>query len=211
MRDLPIFTTELGVASLTLAQIPYTQEAYIRIQDSHAPEAFLAECIGFCRAAGAQRIYAAGHEVCEKYPEHTRIIRMQADRQSVGETDAALFPVTEATLERWVELYNQKVVNVPNGAWMTVNMAKQMLQNGDGYFVHRNGVLLGIGKASGNVIDWVAAVCPGAGTDVVRALCHALSEETVSLTVASTNTKAVALYEKLGFLPVDIVSVWYAV
>ena len=39
----------------------------------------------------------------------------------------------------------------------------------------------------------------------------ALTEDTVSLTVASTNTKAVMLYKELGFIPTGVVSVWYAV
>lgn len=211
MRDIPFFTTELGVASLTLAQIPYTKQAYIRIQDSASPDAFLLECIGFCKAAGAEKIFATGHKVCEKYPEHTKLFTMLSDKQSIGETDAALFPVTEVTLSKWVDIYNRKIVNIPNGAWMTASMANQMLQSGDGYFVHRGTELLGIGKASGSEISWVASVSPGAGADVVRALCHALTEDTVSLTVASTNTKAVTLYKELGFIPTGIVSVWYAV
>lgn len=209
MRDIPFFTTQQGVASLTLSQIPYTHKAYIRIQDSASPEMFLNECIGFCKAAGAEQVYVTGHEVCEQYPEYTKLLFMQADRSFIGETDAALFPVTSSTLERWVEIYNQKVINVPNGAWMTASAAKEMLQKGDGYFVHRNGELLGIGKASGTEISWIASVQPGAGADVLRALCHTLSEETVTLIVASENCKAVNLYNKLGFVCTGIISTWY--
>ena len=33
MRDFPIFSTETGVSSLTLKEIPYKKQAYIRIQD----------------------------------------------------------------------------------------------------------------------------------------------------------------------------------
>ena len=33
MRDFPVFTTEYGVASLIFKEIPYRQEAYIRIRD----------------------------------------------------------------------------------------------------------------------------------------------------------------------------------
>ena len=106
MRDIPFFTTQQGVASLTLSQIPYTHKAYIRIQDSAFPEMFLNECIGFCKAAGAEQVYVTGHEVCEQYPEYTKLLFMQADRSFIGETDAALFPVTSSTLERWVEIYN---------------------------------------------------------------------------------------------------------
>ena len=60
MRNIPVFTTEYGVGSLILREIPYRQEAYIRIQDTKEPEAFLGECVDFCKAAGAERIYGTG-------------------------------------------------------------------------------------------------------------------------------------------------------
>ncbi len=209
MRDIPMFTTELGVASLVLSQIPYTQKAYIRIQDSCNGEEFLQECICFCTAAGAEHIYATGHNACECCPEHTKILEMRADIAAIGDTDAALFPVTEQTVEQWREIYNKKVRNVPNGAWMTVENAKELLK--DGYFVHRDGKLLGIGKASADKIHWVASCCPGAGEEVVRGLCHALSGDTVTLEVASANKKAISLYERLGFICTKELSKWYQV
>ena len=39
MRDFPFFTTEYGVSSLVLKEIPYRSEAYIRILDAQ-PEHF---------------------------------------------------------------------------------------------------------------------------------------------------------------------------
>ena len=50
MRDLPMFTTEFGVASLILKEIPYREEAYILVQSTQEPEKLLRECIDFCRA-----------------------------------------------------------------------------------------------------------------------------------------------------------------
>lgn len=211
MRDIPIFTTQLGAASLTLNQIPYTKKAYIRIQDSREGDAFLKECVSFCVAAGADYVYATGHRACEQYPEETKILKMQADLSCVGDTDAALFPVTEKTLETWRSIYNGKITKVPNGAFMTMQDAKEMLRTGDGYFIHKNGMLWGIGKASGDQIHWVASVQSGAGQDVVRALCHALTTDTVCLEVASENHKALTLYQNLGFTATAVISVWYRV
>ena len=34
MKDFPVFTTENGVASLILKEIPYRGEAYIHLRDS---------------------------------------------------------------------------------------------------------------------------------------------------------------------------------
>lgn len=211
MRDFPVFTTQYGVASLVLKEIPYRQCAYVIIRDSLEPEKLLEECVTFCRVCGAETIYATGHEILKQYPFYTAMWEMRCDRKSLRESGAALFPVQEKTLERWRSIYNEKVVKVPNGAWMTGADGKKMLQKGDGYFIHREGVLLGIGRASGGCIDWVASLRTGAGEAVVAALATLLTEETAELTVASTNTKAVALYERLGFAAVKEISRWYRV
>ena len=58
MRDIPMFTTENGVAGLVLSQIPYRQTAYVTIHASSEPAALVGECLQFCRAAGAERIFA---------------------------------------------------------------------------------------------------------------------------------------------------------
>lgn len=211
MKDIPMFTTEYGVASLVLKEIPYQQAAYITLQASQEPEKLLDECVGFCRACGAERIYAAGHEILESRPLYTAMWEMRCAIDSLPDSDAALFPVTEQTLDRWRQIYNEKVKKVPNGAWMAEANGREMLKTGDGYFIHRNGELLGIGRASGDRIDWVASVKPGAGKDVVCALAHALWADTASLTVASENQKAVKLYESLGFLKVKELSRWFVV
>ena len=65
MKDFPLFTTENGVASLILKEIPYRSEAYIVLRDARSAEALLRECADFCRACGAEKVYASGHPVVE--------------------------------------------------------------------------------------------------------------------------------------------------
>lgn len=211
MRDIPVFTTEFGVASLVLKQIPYRQEAYIHIQDTAQPEEFLQECASFCRMAGAQKIYATGHDFLQRYPLYTAVWRMCRSMDGLPETDAMTMPVTEATLERWRELYNAAMAAVPNAAYMDQSDARELLSRGDGYFVHRDGELLGIGIAAVDTIHAVVAVQRGAGQDVLLALTHALTGEQVDLEVASENTRALRLYERLGFLKAAERSRWYQI
>lgn len=211
MRNIPVFTTEYGAATLILESIPARQEAFIRILSSLEPEKLLRECKEFCVACGAEQIFASGHECLEVYPFAMAILEMNGNRQSVGETDVALFPVQEKTASQWRQIYNEKMPDVPKAAFITEIGMKKRLKEGDAYFVHRNGQLLGIGVASGNRIDAVAAVVPGAGEAVVQALCHALSEDVVTLEVASTNQRAIRLYQRLGFIPVKEVSRWYKI
>ncbi len=211
MQNMPVFTTEYGVASLFLREIPYRGRAHIKIQSSLEPDKLLEECIAFCKLCGATWIDAAGHEYMEKYPLITALVAMQCDRAQIPQTDACLFPVTEQTVQRWLDIYNERMANVPNAAYMDSRDGKELLKNGDGYFIHREGRLLGIGQAKGNVIDTVIAVEPGAGETVVRALSSALTGDTVHLKVASANLRAVRLYEHMGFVKVRELSRWYRV
>ena len=211
MRDFPFFNTEFGVASLVLKEIPYQGTAYIILRDASDPEKLLAECVDFCRVCGAEAVYATGHEILERYPFYTAMWLMRCEANTLPDTDASLFPVQENTLEQWQRIYNEKVRCVPNGAWMTQKDAQKMLEDGTGYFVHRGGTLLGIGKVSGCEIQWVASVVSGGGKDVVCALAHAVWADSLELTVASENSKAVRLYESLGFVRAQEISRWYNV
>ena len=211
MKDIPVFTTENGVTSLTLREIPYRGIAYIKIQSSMTPDALMEECVQFCTMCGAERIVATGHPALEKYPLRNAVIQRRRPLEGLPDTDAALFPVQEKTLKQWLEIYNTGMRDVANAAYMTEKDGAEMLKKGDGYFVHRGDTLLGIGKASGEKIGAIVAVQKGAGADVVLALCHALTGETVMLEVASNNERAVRLYDRLGFLPTAEISRWYIV
>lgn len=211
MKDIPLFTTEYGVASLTLREIPYRQRAYIKIQSASEPEKLLAECIGFCRACGAEQIDAAGSDVLEQYPLITPMWLMICDRERIGQTDACIFPMTEQTVQRWLELYNQRMADVPNAAYLDSKDGKEFLENGDCYFVHRNGKLLGIGKAAEDYIDIVIAAEPSMGETVVQALSNALTGETVRVVVAGANVRAVRLYERMGFVRTKEIIRWYRI
>ncbi len=211
MKDMPVFTTEHGAASLFLREIPYRQRAHIKLQATQQPRELLEDCIAFCRACGAQWIDAAGHPYLENYPLITALYLMQADRESLLGKDACLFPVTEATVDRWREIYNERMKDIPNCAFMDSQHGKEMLAKGDGYFIHRNGELLGIGRASGDFLDTVISLVPGAGEIVVGTLAELLQTDTVKLQVASANERAMGLYERLGFVKTKELSRWYRV
>ena len=211
MKDIPVFDTENGIASLFLREIPYRQRAHIKIQSSQDPEKLLEECIAFCRMCGAEWIDAAGHDYLEKYPLITSLYAMTCPKAALGETDACLFPVTEETVDQWVDICNHRMKDIPNCAWMDRAQGLEMLKEGDGYFVHKDGVLWGIGRASGEMIDTVISVVPGKGEAVLLALASLLDTDVVRLQVASENHRAIRLYERLGFIKVKELSRWYRV
>ena len=90
MRDFPVFTTQYGVASLVLKEVPYKQEAYIVIQASEQPEEHLAECVSFCRMVGAEKVFARGHEVVEKYPLYNMIYEMRGEIACDGASNSEI-------------------------------------------------------------------------------------------------------------------------
>ena len=111
MKDMPVFDTEFGVASLILKEVPYRQEAYIIIQSALQPEELLKECVSFCRMVGAEKIYARGHVCLEAYPLHTIIYEMHGQAQVDREALANLFPVTKETVARWREISNASMTS----------------------------------------------------------------------------------------------------
>lgn len=212
MKDFPLFTTEFGVSSLILREIPYRAEAYIRIQDVQS-EGFtdhLKECVSFCRMVGAERIYAKGHEALEQYPLQSIVWKMSMplDRR---EPEACLWPVTEETVGSWREIYNKGMRPFDNHATMTAHDEKKIIQSGGAYFVHRDGQLLGIGWMDGNELLALVSCEPGMGETVARTLFTTVEDDQITLTVVNTNERAIRLYEKMGFLKIGEVSRWYRV
>lgn len=211
MRDLPMFTTEFGVASLILKEIPYREEAYILIQSTQEPEKLLRECIDFCRACGAEKIYARGHEILERYPLHSIVYEMRGTARVDEAKTESLWPVTEETVSRWRELMNQRMRGVDNAATLEKKGEREILDKGGAYFVHRNGQLLGGGWLAGQELLLVASLIPGAGERVCHTLFSLIPDEEVRLEVVSTNTRAIRLYERLGFLKTGECRKWYRV
>lgn len=210
MKNLPMFTTEYGVASLTLEKIPYTHQAYIVIQDTCDPGKLLKDCADFCCAAGAEQVYATGNFIPKEYPLYTEIIVMSRRLQDIPETVAELVPVDNETLSCWREIYNEKMRNVPNAAFLSIRDSEKVL-NGNAYFIYKEDKMLGIGQIGENTINAVAAVAPGGGKDTVLALCGAIRADSVFLEVARNNQPAIKLYSGLGFSEISTISKWYKI
>jgi len=212
MKDFPFFTTDFGVASLVLKEIPYREEAYITLLDAQPGQEaeLLKECVAFCRMAGGEKIYASGHEMLESYPLHCAVLEMRGiawvDREKVKN----LFPVTEATVKQWRDIYNEKMRSVDCAATQRAFDESEIVNSGGAYFVHHEGELLGIGWLRDTELLAVCAAKSGTGERVMHTLMSLVEGEAMTLEVASTNTRAIRLYEKLGFIKVREVKRWYS-
>lgn len=212
MKDIPMFDTETGVSTLILKEIPTRQVAYVRVQ-SVQPDGLsehLNECVSFCRMCGAERVYASGHEDLQAWPLYCGILPMALLVPEQSDPGANLFPVTEQTVGKWREICNERMAQVDNAATLTARDEKEILSGG-AYFVHDAGELLGIGWMKGSELACMAAVKPGAGERVLRTLLTLAETERVTLEVASTNVRALRLYERLGFLQTGEARNWYII
>ena len=210
MKDFPVFTTETGVSSLILKEVPYRQEAYIRIQDVQPDglEAHLAECVSFCRMVGAERVFAAGSPLPETYPVHMQLLQMRGTAWVDKQKLCNLFPVTEQTVSRWRQIYNETMRSVDNAETLETRDEARILSSGGAYFVHDNGELLGIGWMEDTKLLAVASVVRGAGERILHTLMSLVEGADMTIEVASTNRKAIRLYEKIGFFTCSEIACW---
>lgn len=213
MKDIPVFTTQYGVASLALKEVPYRKIAYVRIQAAQQETLplLLEECVGFCRAVGAERVFATGHGGLSEHTLYCAVVQMRLSLEEKAAPPANLFPVTEETVGKWREYYNRRMADVDNAAILTAADEKEILESRGAYFVHREGKFLGIGWLDGEKLLAVASLMPGAGETVMKTLLSAIPGEQAVLEVASTNEKAIKLYERLGFLKTGEVARWYKI
>ena len=206
-----MFDTEFGIASLVLKEIPYKGIAYIILREVWDPEGLLMECVSFCRMCGAEIICASGHESLEQYPLYTTVLEMRGEATVDPAQLKSLFPVTEAAVKQWRDVYNEKMRPVDNAATLTAFDEKRIVQSGGAYFVHDNGQLLGIGWMDDVELLAIAAAQPGRGGVVLNTLMSLVEGAQMHLEVASTNEKAIRLYEKMGFIKTKEISRWYRV
>ncbi|MCI6958080.1 MAG: hypothetical protein MR763_12170 [Clostridiales bacterium] len=201
------------MAGLELREIPYRGEAYIRIREVVPGKLgqLVEECASFCRMAGAERVYAQGHPELSEWPLHTAVLEMRGTAWVDERKLACLFPVTEETVSQWRQLCNEAMGSVDNAATLEARDEEHILREPGAYFVHDNGRLLGIGWLKDGELLALAAVEKGAGERVMHTMMSLIEGEPVRLDVASTNTRAIRLYERLGFVTVGEQSRWYVV
>ena len=211
MRDIPVFSTENGIASLIFREIPYRGEAYITLQDTKEPEKFLKECVDFCKAVGADKIFATGHEFLNKFPIFSVIYQMEIPKADIKCSEAKLIQVSSNTIDQWRDLHNKRMIAVPNAATITLTDANELMKSGSAYYIQLGKETIGLGVAEGDTVKSVISLKHGYGHDVVCALSNALDAEIIKLEVASTNTRAVDLYKRLGFIETKECKRWFLV
>ena len=100
---------------------------------------------------------------------------------------------------------------VDNAGTLEARDEKRIVDSGSAYFVHRSGELLGIFWLEDNKLLAIVAAQKGAGEKVMHTMMSLREGQGMTLEVASTNERAIRLYEKAGFLKTAELSRWYRV
>ena len=105
---------------------------------------------------------------------------------------------------------NEKMRPVDNSGTLEKKNEADILSGG-AYFVHREGELLGAGWLMGNELLLLASFKSGMGERVRHTMMSLIPGQEVKLDVVSTNTRAIRLYEKLGFIRTSELRQWHRV
>lgn len=213
MKDIPVFTGSHGIATLVLKEIPWSGCGYVIVRsvwDDAA--AFLDECLGFCRACGAEAVYASW-EMAELPAEHAYdMVELQmkkADLPKGGFVETE--DLTKENSEAFLQVYDRCFRNVPNAASYGPKDTARLLGEETAYLVFRGGVCAAIAEISREGLEAVAVLPEyrGLGYDLTRTVLEKVPSQTLKLKTASTNTRALRLYARLGFQKTSVLSRWW--
>ena len=213
MKDIPIFTGAHGVATLILSQISWSGCGYVMVRSVWDDEkAFLEECLSFCRACGAERVYASWELAELPAPHGYDMVQMEMKKSDLpqGET-LTLEDLTEENSEVFIDIYNTCFLPIPNAASYGKKDIGRLLGEETAYLVKQDGKYAAIAEISKEGLEAVAVLPQyrGLGYDLCRTVLHKVPSVTLKLKTVSTNERALALYRRLGFGNEQIVSRWW--
>lgn len=204
MKDIPIFTSSGGIATLILREIPIKGEGYVLLRSVFTTtDALLRECADFCVAAGAERVFVSGQEGLSHLPVYACLIERTLPRNQIPPTEAIAVPIQSEDADRWASQYNEKFRTVPS--------AQSCRKPENAYDIYLHGKHIGIGQIHDSKLDSVAALEPHMGQACVSALAAQCKGETLHLLCAVENLPAMKLYDRMGFSVGPIKECWYQV
>ena len=122
-----------------------------------------------------------------------------------------IFPVTEETAADWAREYNARFRAVPAAESCSPAEERALAAGGEALWIWDGAERIGLGRVRGGELLAVAALLPGAGERCVRALAARCAGPEVHLTCAEENTRAMRLYDRLGFSRGAEERVWFSI
>lgn len=211
MVNIPVFTTDVGVATLILREIPQFGRAYVLPRSFFgAPEVLVRECAAFCRSVGAERVDVQLSAAAPGTAFSCEIWELTRPALPAPESGLLLEPLGPEMLDVYRALYNRRFRAVDNAASCSAQDAREAAQKG-AYLLLEQGEAIGLGQIWDGELYAVAAGRPGLGYALTCALLQKAVPGPVRLQVASSNAPALRLYERLDFEKTGVRSRWFRV
>ncbi len=213
MKDIPVFTGAHGIATLVLKEIPWSGCGYVLVRsvwDDAA--AFLEECLGFCRACGAEQVYASWELEALPADHAYDMLQMEIGKAALPPlAPVEVEDLTEENSEAFIEIYNKCFQTVPGSASYSRKDAERLLGEETAYLVSVDGAYAAIAEISRKGLEAVAVLPEhkGLGSRLTRTVLEKVPSTVIKLKVASTNARAIRLYERLGFAHSGVLSHWW--
>ena len=215
MKNIPLFTSTYGIATLILREIPWSGSAYVLVRSvwNEQKEALLEECKSFCRAVGAKEIFAT-YGMEELPAEHAYdMLAMTRPKTGlpVSERPVDLEPLTKANSEAYLRIYNTCFVSVPSAASYDAASLDPLYGEDLAWLAKVDGVYAGVAEISKAGLEGIAVLpeYKGLGYELALAVLPMVPSAELRLKVASINDRAVALYDRLGFLSKGAEKRWW--
>lgn len=205
------------MASLVLREIPYSGAAYVLVRSvwNGQTAALLEECASFCRAAGAQRVYASDgrNDLPGEHAYDMVMLTMQRENLPELTNPAILEPISVQNGAEYLAVYNACFRDLPGAASYGKKDLGRLIEHGSGFLTRKNGVCVGVVELEK---DELAGICvlpefKGLGYDLALTALHRLEHSVVRLKTASTNERALRLYRRLGFGNGTCISRWWLI
>ena len=214
MKDIPIFTADNGIATLILKEIFGTGRAYVLVRSVWTDAgALLAECRQFCRACGAEEIYASW-EQAELPGNHAwDLVEMTCRKDALPKDGKPvdLEELTEDTGPAYLEIYNRCFHNLPGSASYGNRDLQRLYGEELAYLARVDGKPAAVAEISRDGLEGIAVLPEfrGLGYDLSLAVLDKVPSMNLRLKVANTNERARRLYTRLGFRDREVLSRWY--
>lgn len=218
MNNIPMFQSQGGTAALILREIPMSGKAYVSLETvvEENLDQMIAECAAFCRACGADEIFVTRRDSTSPLPRpHAHdILLLTMDKSALPTGEPVkLVPIQEDNDSIYIRIYNQCFSSVSGAAFYDRKQIQRI------YLLHQqaflaldeNDVPFGMGELHENELAAIGVLPEyrGRGYELALSLLDRCPGPELSLTVASDNTAALRLYEKIGFQQKKIISSWY--
>ena len=217
MKNIPIFTASNGMASLILREIPYSGRAYVMVRAVWRGEtaALLSECGQFCRAAGAEAVYAS-RELEELPANHAYdMVELRCRRADLPLPDRPLKlePLSLENAAAYLEIYNRCFRDIPGATAYDRKDMERLMGKNLAFLVREAGRYAAVAELDPRGLAGVAVLpeCRGLGLgrNLTLSALRLLDGPELTLKTASTNRAALALYHSLGFGGDRITSRWW--